>query len=64
MGPVRDPQGCRTAPLQARKGIDTTTIDKNPAWASNLAVQGPYGPFTVPARAVYILKTRTGPVSL
>ena len=45
-GPVRDPQGCRTAPLRARKGIDTTTIDKNPTWASYLAVRGPYGPRT------------------
>ena len=63
-GPVRDPQGCRTAPLQARKGIDTTTIDKNPTRASHLAVQAPYGPRMGCSRAVYIIKTRTGPISL
>ena len=43
-GPVRDPQGCRAAPLRARKGIDTTRIWKNAAWASYVAVRGPYGP--------------------
>ena len=63
-GPVRDPQGCRTAPLRARKGVNTTTIGKNPARASYLAVRGPYGPRMGCSRAVYILKTRTGPVSL
>ena len=45
-GPVRDPQGCRTAPLRTRKGIDTTIICKNPARASHLAVGAPYGPLT------------------
>ena len=40
-GPVRDPQGCRTAPLRARKGIDTAIIGKNSARASYLAVRGP-----------------------
>ena len=45
-GPVRDPQRCRTAPLRARKGIDTTRIGKNPARASYFAVRGPYGPRT------------------
>ena len=47
-GPVRDPQGCRTAPLsiRTRKGIDTTRIGKNPARASSFAVRGPYGLFT------------------
>ena len=44
--PVRDPQGCRTAPLRTRKGIDTTIIGKNPARASYLAVRAPYGPRT------------------
>ena len=33
-GPVRDPQWCRTAPLRARKGIDTTIFFKNPVRAS------------------------------
>ena len=63
-GPVRDPQGCRTAPLRTRKGIGTTKIDKNPARASYLAVRGPYGPRSGCSRAVWDLKTRTGPVSL
>ena len=45
-GPVRDPQGCRAAPLRTRKGIDTTVIDKNPARASYLAVRAPQGLFT------------------
>ena len=45
-GPVRDPRGCRTAPLRARKGIDTTIICKNPARASYAAVRGPHGLFT------------------
>ena len=40
-GPVWDPQGCRTAPLRTRKGIDTTRIGKNPARASYFAVRGP-----------------------
>ena len=62
--PVRDPQGCRTAPLRTRKGIDTTIIGKNPARASYLAVRAPHGPRTGCSRAVYNLKTRTGPVSL
>ena len=61
-GPVRDPQGCRTAPLRARKGIDTTAIGKNPARASYLAVRGPHGPLTVPARAVHGLLTFSKPV--
>ena len=43
-GPVWDPQGCRTALLRARKGIDTTRIGKNPARASYFAVRDPYGP--------------------
>ena len=51
-GTIRDPQGCRTTPLWTRKGIDTTKIDKNPARASYLAVQGPYGPCTGCSRAV------------
>ena len=52
-GPVRDPQGYRTAHLRTRKGIDTTIIGKNPARASYLAVRGPYGPLTGCSRAVY-----------
>ena len=52
-GPVRDPQGCRTAPLPARKGIDATRIYKNPARASYVAVRGPHGPITVPTWAVH-----------
>ena len=48
-GPVRDPQGCRTAPLRARKGIDTTRICKHPARASHVAARGPYtGPVWSP----------------
>ena len=47
-GPVRDPQGWRTAPLRTRKGIDPTIIGKNPARASYLAVRGPYGPLRPP----------------
>ena len=46
MGPVRDPQGCRTAALRTRKGIDTTRISKTPARASYLAVRAPQGLFT------------------
>ena len=49
-GPVRNPQGCRAAPLRTRKGIGKT---KNPARASSLVVRGPYGPLTAPARAVH-----------
>ena len=65
-GPVRDPQGRRrTTSLRTRKGIDTARIDKNPARASYLAVWGPYGPLTVPARAVHglfrISKSIRGP---
>ena len=37
------PQGCRTAPLWTRKGIDTTRIGKKPSRASYFAVRGPYG---------------------
>ena len=47
-GPVRDPQGCRTAPLRTRKGIDTTRIGKNPARASYFAVRGRTGPVRGP----------------
>ena len=43
-GAVRDPQGCRAAPLRTRKGIDTTRIGKNPARVSNLAVRARTGP--------------------
>ena len=45
-GPVHDLQGCLTASLWIRKGIDTTIIGKNPAQASYLAVRGPYRLFT------------------
>ena len=45
-GPVRNPQGCRAAPLRARKGIDTTLICKNPTRASYVAVRAPHGLFT------------------
>ena len=47
-GPVRDPQGCRTAPLRTCKGIDTTRIGKNPARASYFAVRGRTGPVRGP----------------
>ena len=63
-GTVRDPQGCPTGPLRTRKGIDTTIIGKNPALASYLAEQGPYGPRTGCSRAVYDHLTRMGPVNL
>ena len=46
-GPVRDLQGCHTAPLRTHKGIDTSRIGKNPARASYFAVWGPYEPRTV-----------------
>ena len=52
-GPVRDPQGCRTAPLRTRKGIHAAIIGKNPTRALYLAVRGPYGPLTVLARGVH-----------
>ena len=45
-GPVRDPQGCRTAALRTRKEIDTTRIGKIPARASYVAVRAPHGLFT------------------
>ena len=45
-GPVRDPQGCRTAALRTRKGIDSTRIGKTPARASYLAARAPQGLFT------------------
>ena len=45
-GPMRDPQGCRTAPLQTRKGSNTTRNGKNPARASYSAVQSWHGLFT------------------
>ena len=54
--PARDPQGCRTAPLPTSKGIDTTSISKNPARESYIAVRArmaPYGPRTGCSRAVY-----------
>ena len=53
MGPMRDPQGCRAAPLRTRKGIDINIIGKNPARASYLAIRGPYEPRTGCSRAVY-----------
>ena len=61
-GPVRDPQGCLTAPLRARKGIDTTIICKNPARASYVTVRGPYGPREDPARVVHGLFIISKPV--
>ena len=47
-GPVRDPQGCHTAPLPTHKVIDTTKICKIPTRASYLAVhlRSPQGLFT------------------
>ena len=62
MGPVRDPQGCRTAPLRTRKGIDKTRIGKNPARVWYFAVRAPCGPSTVPARAVHRLCKISKPV--
>ena len=41
-GPVRDPRGCHTVPLQTCSGIGTTRIGKNPARASYLSVRGPF----------------------
>ena len=51
-GPMRDPLGCRTESLRRRKGIGTTRICKIPARASYVAMRGPHGSLTVPARAV------------
>ena len=55
---TRTGQGCRTAPLWARKGIDITRIGTNPArghiW--------PYGARTGPARTVNGLFTFSKPV--
>ena len=48
IGPCVTLQGCRTAPLRTRKGIDTTIIGKNPTRASYLALRGPYGPLRSP----------------
>ena len=69
-GPVRDPQGCRTAVLRTRKGIDTTRIDKTPARASYLAPQGlftgcleslnPYGARKLIMHALKLYGPRTG----
>ena len=61
-GPVRDPQGCYTATLRTRKGIDTTRIGKTRAQASYLAVRGPYRPLMGTAGAVYGLFTIPKPV--
>ena len=55
VGPVRDPQGCHTTPLQTREGNDTARIGKNPTQASHLAVRVPYGPRTGCSRAAYDL---------
>ena len=60
--PVQDPQGRRTTSLRTRNRIDTTRIDKNPARASYSAVRSPYGPLTVPARAVHVLFRISKPV--
>ena len=46
-GPVRDTQGCHTAPLRTRKGIDTTRIGENPARASYFAVRAVHGLFKI-----------------
>ena len=51
-GPVRDPKGCRTAPLRTREGIGTTRIGKNPTRASYFVVRDPYGSRTGCSRAV------------
>ena len=51
------PAGGRTAPLRTRKRIDTTRIGKKLARTSYLAVRGPHGPLTVPARAFHGLFT-------
>ena len=61
-GPVRDPQGCRKAPLRTSKAIDTIMIGKNIARASYSAVRGPYGPRTIPTRAVQWLFTISRPL--
>ena len=45
-GPVRAPQGCRTAPVWTRKGIETTRICKNPTRAY-VVVRAVYGLFTI-----------------
>ena len=52
----------RKAKQNKAKGIDRTKIDKNSSRASYLAVRGPYGPLTVPARAVHGLFRISKPV--
>ena len=47
-GPMRDLQGCRSAPLGTHKGIGTTKNCKYPVWASYVAVRGPCGPLRSP----------------
>ena len=58
-GPARVPYGTLTATY---KGIDTTRICKNPTRASYVAVWGPYGTLTVPARAAPGLLTISKPI--
>ena len=58
-GPARDPQGCRTAPLRTRKGIDTTRVGKIP---HGCRIWSCYGARTVPTRAVHGLFTICKPV--
>ena len=63
---LRDPYGARAGParvpLRTRKGIDTTIMGNHTLRASYLAARGPYGPLTVPTRAVHGLFTISKPV--
>ena len=51
--PVRDPQGHRMAPLCTRKGIDTYQNSQKSRMGVVHGRTEPYGPLTVPARAVH-----------
>ena len=64
MGLTRGLQGCRTAPVRTRNGFGTIKICKNPAPALHLAVEGPRGPLTVPARVVHGLFAISKPVRI
>ena len=67
-GPVRDPQGCPSAPLRTRKGIDTTRIGKKSHTGVVFGVTGPvrapYGCHTRCSRDVYDLGLLKLPLKL
>ena len=55
-GPVRDPQACRTAPLRARQGMDTTRILQKSRTGVVCGRTGP-GPYRPRPRARFLFKT-------